>query len=348
QGVRDELWKEQEELGRNFKVVTKEQVKFVDAPLVAAATSDIEILRNATKYLAGEGGSFATLATQLFGLNYLLDSGNTRWQENKIVGITNQELAKAIQNEDEFILASIFGKKSEPNLNQTFNIFSIKDADGNIQNYSYISDFKDLRDVTLQDLTDTKDYSLHGIYNTSDEGFRNGLMQLGTLQKTTDNGLSFVTLNAPTKGSIPDMIENFYNSIFGKTPVASSNIMQLQDFSRILGVVGQYGNITTQTQSGNFNTIQNPTTGIRMAAHSNGGDRLYLGILGGATTNQFIGTNGNSILSVQFYGTPSNTDRIQNAAKTAGLENSNQIQNIINTDDYVGEGLGQNRGGNLI
>jgi hypothetical protein len=346
QGVRDELWKEQEELGRNFKVVTKEQVKFVDAPLTLAAnsTANVPVIGVITSLFAGQGGSAATLASQLFGINYLIDSGNSEFNKDTIKGLNNGELMRAILNKD------IFSFDKDQNGNK---ILIITDKEGNQKTYNYEINQKSLNDISLADLAINKDYALHGIYNNADEAFRNGIMQLGTLQNydsKTDES-SFISLAAPTKGLIVDGIENVYNFIFGTTPLASANVTELKEFSQTMGVVGQYQSVTIQDQLGSFNALQNPMINIRMAAHSNGGDRLYLGVLGGANSKDFeyIDFQGNkqSKLQVQFYGTPTNTNNIQNAAKNAGLINSNQIQNIINPNDYVGEGLGRNRGGAL-
>jgi hypothetical protein len=80
-------------------------------------------------------------------------------------------------------------------------------------------------------------------------------------------------------------------------------------------------------------------TDIRMVGHSNGGDRLYLGILNGAGQNEvFKGVD----IKVQFYGTPSNTYNIQNSAERAGLKNHQDIKHIINSGDFVGNILGSN------
>ncbi|MDA0902077.1 MAG: hemagglutinin repeat-containing protein [Proteobacteria bacterium] len=337
---RQAIGEEMEDLRDNLQETANGLAELVELPLVESL--NVPYLKEVTKYIAGEGGSVATLATQLFGLNYLLDSGDTKWQENNIEGLDNETLAKAIQNKDIFTLESLSGEDSTPN--QKTNSFTITDKDGNSQTYQYTSDFKELDQVTLQDILNTQDYSLHGIYNTSQEGFRNGMMQLGTIQNETEGGLSFVTLNSPTKGPIFDGIENIYNTIFGKTPFSSANMEQLKDFSQTLGEISQFENVTTQTNNGYY--VSNPLdmSGIRMVGHSNGGDRLYLGILGGGDGRQLRAVED---LRLQFYGTPSKTQYIRDAAEEAGLSNHQDIQHLINHGDYVGEGLGRNKGGNL-
>ena len=329
---RDQAGRDVKELAGNLKITVNQSAKVIDMPLVAAATSDVPILKDIANKIAGNGGSVATLATQLFGLSYLLDSGNGQYNTNTIQGLNNNELKTAIQNQDKFEV------KKDQNGNE---MIVITDKQGNAKSYDYEISKKLLSDVNLSDLTTNKDYGFHGVYNNADEAFRNQLMQLGTLQNydsKTDQS-SFVSVSAPTKGLITDGIENFYNSIFGKTPLASANMQEMKDFGQTLGAVGKYQNVTTQTSNGGFNTIQNPMTDIRMAAHSNGGDRLYLGVLGGASGGQLSSLTN---LQVQLYGTPSKTSNIRTTAENSGLTNFNQIQNIINPGDFVGQILGRN------
>ena len=321
---RNEIQKNFKELPENTKLIAKN----LDAPLVILATSDIPGLSYAASYFAGEGGSVATLATQLFGLNYLLDSGNTRFQTNTISNLDNETLAKAIQGKDGFKIQRDIGYETENG--QRENFLTITDKNGNAQTFRYTTNFKNLSDVTINDLISTKDYSLHGIDNTSDQAFRNGLMQLGTITNESENGLSFVTLNAPTKGGVFDALENFHNFFLGKTPLASANIIQLQDFSQNLATTAKENNLTD----------------IRMVGHSNGGDRLYLGVLRGVTNNEFqyVDSSGNegSRLSVQFYGTPSMTSNIRDAADDAGVKYDKTYLHNINSGDFVGNILGAN------
>jgi hypothetical protein len=84
-------------------------------------------------------------------------------------------------------------------------------------------------------------------------------------------------------------------------------------------------------------------TDIRMVGHSNGGDRLYLGILK-AVENGTFNVNNKPILSVQFYGTPSKTSNIETAAKSSGIKYDKEYLHIINSGDFVGNVLGLNAG----
>ena len=303
--------------------------------------------------LKENNGGIWKLTTQLFGTNKLFETGDSKWQENSVANLDNTTLSTSLQNKDKFTLSSIDGAEVENDSNQQSNSFAITDKNGNTKTYNFISTLKDINQITLEDLTDTKDYSLNGVNNTSSEAFRNGLMQLGTVQDSANNNLNFVTLYAPSHGVIPDVIENLYNAFFSTIPNAdfmlSANMQQMRGFRDTLGTTMQYENVTTQTENGSFaiNTID--MMGIRAVGHSGGGDRLYLGLLSGANANFFAERNSNTNtyeprLSVQFYGTPSRTSNIGAAASAAGArmahigseENKNySLGHITNSGDFV-------------
>jgi hypothetical protein len=89
-------------------------------------------------------------------------------------------------------------------------------------------------------------------------------------------------------------------------------------------------------------------TDIRMVGHSNGGDRLYLGILKAVEngTFKYQDQDGNiqSRVRVQFYGTPSLTKNISGSANNAGAGYDPTYLHIINSGDFVGNVLGLNAG----
>ena len=341
----------------NFKENTKNNfnnlAKTIDAPLkeLANSTANIPYIGTATSLIAGEGGSIATLATQLLGLDYILDSGNSRLQYNKIEEIDNETLADAINNKYKIKLDKDLGEGDD--VNGRTNTLRIFDNNNNeIGTYKTSTKFKDIDNITLSDLINNKDNSLHGIYNTSDQALLNGLTQLKTIKDQSNNSLNFTTLAAPSKGLILDGAEVFYNFVFGKTPLASANMLDAREYGKELGqsigTLMQYQNVTTQNNSSNnsnnnvdgnnFITTPIDTSLIRFVGHSGGGDRLQVGVLRGAGGLD-LGSDGsgNKILpfakitgydsqgaiytsnvAVQFYGTPSWTSNLGGAAERAG------------------------------
>ena len=93
----------------------------------------------------------------------------------------------------------------------------------------------------------------------------------------------------------------------------------------------------------NKDNNKNPTleTGqtITLAGHSGGGLRNYLALLN-SNPNQYLNSNGESVLQVQFSGTPVNAFDIYQAGKNSGA--SIYVNN--KTGDTVGNVLGANGG----
>jgi hypothetical protein len=297
QGVRDELWKEQEELGRNFKVVTKEQVKFVDAPLVLAATSNIPYLSEGASWVATKDGGFAKLASELFGLGYLLDSN-----DYKLIAVKESDSAKitaALKEESENNGTNAFKLGQSLDLDEGYLIVKNKQTGDEKFRVNFVLDSLDLEDFDLIDYLTTADNGNHGVNNTSAEAYRNGRMQLGNLQNinpATGEGM-FVIGSAPSHGPIPDAIENFYNTIVGWLPfgsyLKSGNVIAGNEFRATQSAIKSVPQITIDQDqlsylqshnvnpqiiskdSNNFYTIQNPLELLRFADHSNGVDRDY-------------------------------------------------------------------------
>lgn len=81
---------------------------------------------------------------------------------------------------------------------------------------------------------------------------------------------------------------------------------------------------------------------ILLTGHSAGGRRNYQNLFG-ADKGQYLDQNGNSVLNVQFYGSPANKNDIKWASEYSG---ANLIGVSNNNGDFVGNGLGDN-GGNI-
>ena len=81
---------------------------------------------------------------------------------------------------------------------------------------------------------------------------------------------------------------------------------------------------------------------LLLTGHSAGGRRNYQNLFG-ADRGQYLDDNGNSVLNVQFYGTPVNS---QDAAWAADYSGANLIGVNNNNGDFVGNVLGDN-GGNI-
>jgi hypothetical protein len=170
-----------------------------------------------------------------------------------------------------------------------------------------------------------------------------------------------------------DGAEVFYNFFFGKTPIASANLSEAKDFGSAFATTMQYQNITTQNSDNGFTINPIDMSGIRFAGHSGGGERLYMGVLGGANSldlgSDQYGNKNKSLadivrydgtkaiyepkVAVQFYGTPSYTGNLGKAANKAGAymahtgsqEQGNlnyQLGHQINPGDPVADILGGN------
>ena len=116
------------------------------------------------------------------------------------------------------------------------------------------------------------------------------------------------------------MLEVGWNWALGKTPLKSGNLYELATYGQ---------NVAEAAKA-------NDITGLRYVGHSGGGDRLYQGIIYGATENAFKGTD----TQLQFYGSPLLTERMREHAGYSGIGNAQDIKHQINPGDYVGENLG--------
>lgn len=77
---------------------------------------------------------------------------------------------------------------------------------------------------------------------------------------------------------------------------------------------------------------------ITLAGHSGGGLRNFLA-LSNSSPNQYLDNNGNSVLQVQFSGTPANYYDILQVSKNAG---AGEVQKQNNSGDFVSNVLGMN------
>ncbi len=79
-------------------------------------------------------------------------------------------------------------------------------------------------------------------------------------------------------------------------------------------------------------------TEVTLAGHSGGGLRNYLA-LANSTQGQYLDSKGNSVLKVQYSGTPVNYFDLVQAANNAGVS---EVQKQNNPGDTVGNVLGAN------
>lgn len=84
---------------------------------------------------------------------------------------------------------------------------------------------------------------------------------------------------------------------------------------------------------------------ITLAGHSGGGLRNYL-TLQNAEQNQFLDANGNSVLAVQFSGTPANYQDLLFASNKAGVGEVRLQNKVWNSSNPLADPVGIILGGN--
>ncbi len=201
------------------------------------------------------------------------------------------------------------------------------------------------KEITIEQARNNPDLisnSLHsnGIMNNKDEATRNAIMQSGGFStdnsitvmydntgKGQENNEGFKGAGKTFKGITQDLFEVGINQ-FGGGLMITSGTAQDREFI----------NIATQNAKANGEQIL-------LTGHSAGGRRNYQNLFG-ANKDQYLDQNGNSVLNVQFYGSPANSIDIKWASEYSG---ANLIGINNNNGDFVGNVLGDNGGnGQLI
>ena len=83
---------------------------------------------------------------------------------------------------------------------------------------------------------------------------------------------------------------------------------------------------------------------VTLSGHSAGGRRNFTNILS-SNYNQYLNDKGQSILNLQFVGSPTNFNRAQAIARYTG---ANLVNSYNNSGDFVGNVLGNNGGNSQI
>ena len=83
---------------------------------------------------------------------------------------------------------------------------------------------------------------------------------------------------------------------------------------------------------------------VTLSGHSAGGRRNFTNILS-SNYNQYLNDKGQSILNLQFVGSPTNLNRVQSLANYTG---ANLVNSYNNSGDFVGNVLGNNGGNSEV
>ncbi len=223
--------------------------------------------------------------------------------------------------------------------------------DGTKRDYTELGDWENVyalnksQETTIEQVRNNPDLisnSIHsnGIMNNKDEATRNAIMQSGgfgqdnsitvmydNTGKGQEKNEGFKGVGKTLKGITQDLLEVGVNQ-FGGGLVITSGTAQDREL------------IDIAVQNAKANGEQ-----ILLTGHSAGGRRNYQNLFG-ANRGQYLDDNGNSVLNVQFYGAPVNSN---NATWAANYSGANLIGVNNNNGDFVGNVLGDNGGnGQLI
>jgi hypothetical protein len=183
-------------------------------------------------------------------------------------------------------------------------------------------------------LAATKLFS-NGIMNNFDDAKKNAREQL----KTTDESGRITILFDPSAAPDAKFSEDPWGNIFGLGSdlwEVSVNYLGANVLGGLIQTKGQKTDqdfITAVT-----NNAKETNTLITLAGHSGGGLRNYL-TLYNSSPDQYLDNNGNSILQLQFSGTPANYFDIKQVSQNAGIT---EVRMQNNSGDFVGNGLGMN------
>ncbi len=221
------------------------------------------------------------------------------------------------------------------NIKTELNIDSISINAGPDAKYITIDKNNNRTEFTLEDLRNnpslasTKVFS-NGVMNTESEALGNALEQLGGYDKNGRITIAYDPTVAP-------------EAKFSKDPWGNIGGFFV-DMGEVLVNYAGAGILVTNVQKSNQEFLSILTdnakeTGqtIELAGHSAGGRRNYLTLLN-SNPNQYLDSKGNSVLKVQFSGTPANAFDIYQAGQNSGA--SIHVNN--KTGDMVGNILGAN------
>ena len=219
---------------------------------------------------------------------------------------------------------------------QTLNVgqdreFLTIDKDGKVLNRFTLADY-----LQNPSLAANKLFS-NGIMNNQTEAISNAQSQL----KSTDESGRVTVLFDPTAAPDKSVSQDFWGNVGGlMSDLGEVSVNYLG--ANVLGGWIQTKGQATDQQFINAVTENAKANGteITLAGHSGGGLRNY-SILANSAQGQYLDSNGNSVLRVQYSGTPANYYDLVQAANNAGV---GEVQKQNNSGDTVGNVLGANGG----
>ena len=186
----------------------------------------------------------------------------------------------------------------------------------------------------------------NGIMNNLNDAARNAKMQLGS---TDENGKITILYDPSAKGEGENLPK--WQSFKGLLPDLGEVSVNYLGANVLGGLIQTKGQATDeQFITAITNNAKETGQIITLAGHSGGGLRNYLALLN-SNQNQYLNSSGESVLQVQFSGTPVNNQDLILASQLAGayfVASQNKTPTIDNNllADPVGLVLGGN--GNII
>ena len=212
------------------------------------------------------------------------------------------------------------------------------------QERSFINIDKDGKQIgeafTLNDylqnpsLASTKLFS-NGIMNSLADAKTNAVKQLGL----KENGGNATILYDPSSAPDVPVSEDFWGNFGGLLADTGEVSINYLGANVLGGAIQTKGQKTDQEFiAAAANNAKQTGETLTLAGHSGGGLRNYLTLMN-SEPNQFLDANGNSVLAVQFSGTPANYQNLLNASSNAGV---GEIKFQNKSGDTVGNVLGMN------
>ena len=181
----------------------------------------------------------------------------------------------------------------------------------------------------------------NGIMNNLNDAARNAQMQLGS---TDENGKITILYDPSAKGEGENLSD--WQSFKGLLPDLGEVSVNYAGANILGGLIQTKGQATDeQFITAITNNAKETGQTITLAGHSGGGLRNYLALLN-SNPNQYLNSNGESVLQIQFSGTPVNNQDLILASQLAGAYFVASQNKVPDNKSMLADPVGLVLGGN--